>query len=171
MTKNLILNFLSTQNEDGEVDSKPGLAAQRGKLIAAPLLASLAWKYYQATQDEAFLADVYPKLIKFFWAWFSSAHDRNRDGAPEWDHILQTGFDDNPIFDVWNPWSQGLDISLVHSPSLEAMLYREAKSVEKIARKLGKPEEETMLVQCASRDTQNFSCRKLECEPKFLLVS
>ncbi len=147
VTKNLILNFLSTQNEDGEVDGKPGLAAQRGKLNAAPLLASLAWKYFQTTQDAAFLAEAYPKLIKFFWSWFSPAHDRNRDGAPEWDHILQTGFEDNPLFDVWHPWSQGLDISLVHSPSLEAMLHREARSITKIARQLGRPDEETLLVQ------------------------
>ena len=147
VTKELLLNFLSTQNEDGEVDNKPGLGGQRGKLTAAPLLASLAWKYYQATQDEAFLAEVYPKLIKFFWSWFSAVHDRNRDGVPEWDHILQSGFDDNPIFDVWNPWSQGLDISLVHSPSLEAMLYREAKSIVKIAKIIGRNEEETMLVR------------------------
>jgi hypothetical protein len=146
MTKNLILNFLSTQDEDGEVDGRPGIAGQRGKLLAAPLLASLAWKYYQSTEDEAFLAETFPRLIKFFWSWFSSAHDRNRDGSPEWDNILQTGFDDNPIFDVWHPWSQGLDISLVHSPSLEAMLYREAKSIGNIARKLGKPDEETALV-------------------------
>lgn len=146
VTKNLILNFLSTQNEDGEVDGKPGLAAQRGKLLAAPLLASLTWKYYQATYDEDFLAEVFPKLVKFFWSWFSSAHDRNRDGAPEWDHLLQTGFDDNPVFDVWHPWSQGLDISLVHSPSLEAMLYREAQSIGNIANKLGKPEEETGVI-------------------------
>jgi hypothetical protein len=146
VTKNLILNFLSTQNEDGEVDSKPGLAAQRGRITAAPMLASLAWKYYQTTQDDAFLAETFPKLMKFFWSWFSSAHDRNRDGAPEWDHILQSGFDDNPLFDVWHPWSQGLDISLVHSPSLEAMLYREAKTIAQIAKKLGRPEEETLLV-------------------------
>jgi hypothetical protein len=147
ITKNLILNFLSTQNDDGEVDGKPGMAAQRGKFIAAPLLALLSWKYYQASQDEAFLAEVFPKLFKFFWAWFSSAHDRNRDGAPEWDHILQSGFEDNPIFDVWHPWSQGLDISLVHSPSLEAMLYCEARSLAKIAKVLGKPREETTLVE------------------------
>ncbi len=147
VTKNLLLNFLHTQTEDGEVDGKPGLAAQRLRLQAAPVLASMAWKYYQATHDETFLAEVLPKLLKFFWTWFSSAHDRNRDGAPEWDHILQTGFDDNPIFDVWHPWSQGLDISLVHSPSLEAMLYREAQSIVKIAKKLNKPAEETALVQ------------------------
>ncbi|MBL8101998.1 MAG: hypothetical protein JNM02_05685 [Anaerolineales bacterium] len=146
VTKNLLLNFLSTQDEDGEVDGKPGIAGQRGKFLAAPLLASLTWKYYQATQDETFLAEAFPKLIKFFWSWFSGQHDRNRDGAPEWDNILQTGFEDNPLFDVWNPWSQGLDISLVHSPSLEAMLYREAQSLAKIAKKLGKPVEETSLV-------------------------
>ncbi len=147
MTRNLILNFLSTQNEDGEVDGKPGFASQRSKLLAAPMLATLAWRYYQTTHDESFLADVFPKLLKFFWSWFSFEHDRNRDGIPEWDHILQTGFDDNPIFDVWHPWSQGLDISLVHSPSLEAMLYREAQSLARIAKKLGKPDEETALAQ------------------------
>jgi hypothetical protein len=146
VTKNLLLNFLSTQDEDGEVDGKPGLAGQRGKFLSMPILASLAWKYYQITQDEELLAEVFPKLIKFFWSWFSGAHDRNRDGAPEWDHILQTGFEDNPLFDVWNPWSQGLDVSLVHSPSLEAMLYREAQTLAKIAKKLGKPEEETALI-------------------------
>ncbi|MCZ2121985.1 MAG: hypothetical protein LC108_06955 [Anaerolineales bacterium] len=147
ITRNLIVNFLATQNEDGEIDGKPGLAAQRGKLLAAPLLASLTWKYYQATHDEDFLLEVFSKLVKFFWSWFSPAHDRNRDGAPEWDHLLQTGFDDNPIFDVWHPWSQGLDISLVHSPALEAMLYREAQTLVKIANKLGNPADETGLIQ------------------------
>jgi hypothetical protein len=146
VTKNLILNFLAAQDENGEVDGKPGLAGQRGKTLAAPMLASLSWRYYQATQDEAFLAENFQKLIKFFWSWFSSAHDRNRDGSPEWDNILQTGFDDNPIFDVWHPWSQGLDISLVHSPSLEAMLYCEATSIAKIVKQLGKPDEEIMLI-------------------------
>ncbi len=155
VTKNLILNFLATQDEDGEVDGRPGIAGQRGKLLAAPLLASLAWKYFQTTGDESFLAETFPKLIKFFWSWFSSAHDRNRDGSPEWDNLLQTGFDDNPIFDVWHPWSQGLDISLAHSPSLEAMLYREAKSIEKISVQLGKPAEETVLVTAQSEILRN----------------
>lgn len=146
IAKNLLLNFLSTQDEDGEIDGKPGIAGQRGKFLAMPILASMAWKYYQVTQDNEFLAEVFPKLVRFFWSWFSGIHDRNRDGAPEWDHILQTGLEDNPLFDVWNPWSQGLDISFVHSPSLESMLYREAQTLAKIAKKLGKPDEETALI-------------------------
>lgn len=144
--KNLLLNFLSTQDEDGEIDGKPGLGGQHGKFLSMPILASMVWEYRQRTQDDDLLAEVYPKLVKFFWSWFSGQHDRNRDGAPEWDHILQTGFEDNPLFDVWNPWSQGLDVSFVHSPSLESMLYREAQTLAKIARQLGKPEEETALI-------------------------
>ena len=146
VAKNLILNFLATQNEDGEVDGKPGIAGQRGRFLAMPILSSMAWKYYQTTQDQDFLSDVFPKLVKFFWSWFSGTHDRNRDGTPEWDHILQTGLEDNPLFDVWNPWSQGMDVSFVHSPSLESMLYREALTLIRIGKKLGKPNEETALI-------------------------
>ncbi|NOH01292.1 MAG: hypothetical protein HND47_04645 [Chloroflexi bacterium] len=146
IAKHLLLNFLSTQDEDGEVDGKPGIAGQRGKFHAMPILASMAWKYYQMTQDDDFLAEVFPRLVKFFWSWFSGVHDRNRDGTPEWDHILQTGLEDNPLFDVWNPWSQGLDVSFVHSPSLEAMLYREAQMLVKMGKILGKPDEETALI-------------------------
>ncbi|RJP50966.1 MAG: hypothetical protein C4557_08720 [Anaerolineaceae bacterium] len=146
VTKNLLLNFLATQDEDGEIDGKPGLAGQRGKFLSMPILAGMAWKYLQTTQDADFLNEAYPKLVKFFWSWFSGQHDRNRDGDPEWDHVLQTGFEDNPLFDAWNPWSQGLDVSFVHSPSLESMLYREARMLARIARQLGKPEEETALI-------------------------
>jgi len=146
ITKNLLLNFLSTQDEDGEIDGKPGLAGQRGKYLAMPILASMAWKYYQATKDSDFLPEAFPKLVKFFWSWFSGAHDRNRDGAPEWDHILQTGLEDNPLFDLWNSGTQGLNVSFVHSPALEAMLYREARTLVGLAKKLGRPDEETSLI-------------------------
>lgn len=147
VSKNLLLNFLAVQEESGEVDGKPGLGGQRGKFLAAPILTRLAWKHYQAVEDDAFLAEVFPRLVRFFWSWFSAAHDRNRDGIPEWDNILQTGLEDNPLFDVWHPWSQGLDISFVHSPSLEAMLYQEARLLIEMAQKLGRPREETLLIE------------------------
>jgi hypothetical protein len=101
------------------------------KFLSMPILASMAWKYFQLHKTRISSTKPFPKLVKFFWSWFSGAHDRNRDGTPEWDHILQTGFEDNPLFDVWNPWSQGLDVSFVHSPSLESMLYREAQMLAK----------------------------------------
>lgn len=136
--KGLLENFLAVQTVDGEIDNKPGPAGQRGKLLAAPMLASLAWNLHQAGADDTFLADVYPGLKNFFEAWLAPQHDADRDGLPQWEHLLQTGFEDNPLFDVWHPWSEGVDISLVHTPELAALLYREALSLAKMAEVLGK---------------------------------
>ena len=49
-----------------------------------PILASLAWNLYCDMDDDDFLKEVFPKLLKFFWAWFSPMNDRDRDGIPEW---------------------------------------------------------------------------------------
>ncbi|MGE5251835.1 MAG: MGH1-like glycoside hydrolase domain-containing protein [Bacteroidota bacterium] len=132
-----LLNFLSTQAENGEVDGKPGLARQRSRLLAAPMLAALAWSSHLACDDATFLEEVYPRLHKFFWSWFAPEHDFGHDGIPEWDHLLQTGFEDNPLFDVWHPWSQGVDITTVHTPALASMLYREAVCLMRIAKASG----------------------------------
>lgn len=155
IAKSLLNNFLSTQTEDGSVDSKPGISGHRGKFLAAPLFATLAWQTYELDSDGSFLEEVYPKLLKFFQAWFAPEHDRDGDGAPEWDHILQTGFEENPLFDVWHPWSQGLDISLVHSPALHSMLYREATSLIRMAEKLGRNDELSLLHEQADRVRSN----------------
>jgi hypothetical protein len=141
LARGLLKNFLAAQNEDGGIDLRPGLGGQRGKMLAAPLLASLAWQVYQSTNDEAFLTESFPKLLAFFWSWFSPAHDRDRDGLPEWDHLLQTGFEDNPLFDTWHPWSQGVDVSSVDNPGLYAMLAREAGCLILMAEKLSRGNE------------------------------
>jgi hypothetical protein len=125
--RDALRNFLSAQKADGTIDGKPGLAGQRGRYLAAPMLASLAWKIYEAKEDADFLKDAFPRLHEFFWSWFSPEYDEDRDGLPQWKHILQSGFEDNPLFDAWQPWSLGVDITQVHSPALEAMLYREAE--------------------------------------------
>ena len=83
-----------------------------------------------------YLTKVFPQLLKFFWSWFSPEYDEDRDGLPQWKHILQTGFEDNPLFDAWHDWSLGVDITQVHSPALEAMLYQEAACLIKMAEQL-----------------------------------
>lgn len=133
LQRGLVENFTSSQAADGTIDGKPGLAGQRARFLAAPLVATLAWKYYDATQDEAFLQEEFPKLLSSFEKWFSPSHDPDGDGIPEWSHVLQTGFEDHPLFDTWHPWSQGLPISALFSPELEALLYREADSLIRMA--------------------------------------
>lgn len=149
--QDLLNNFLAIQKEDGTIDGKPGLSGQRGRYNAAPLLASLAWKFYDKSENKAFLAKVYPQLHKFFWSWFSPEYDEDADGLPQWRHILQTGFDDNPLFDAWHDWSLGVDITQVHSPALEAMLYHEAACLIKMAETLEQNDSLTLLHEQAAK--------------------
>jgi hypothetical protein len=138
LVQGFLKNFISVQKDDGGIDGKPGLAGQRSKFLATPMLASLAWRSYQVTQDLALLEGTFTQLLAFFQSWFSQAHDRDGDGIPEWEHIQQTAFEDNPLFDVWYPWSQSLSISSFSSPELEALLAGEAASLIQIAEALGR---------------------------------
>jgi hypothetical protein len=151
LRRGLLENFLSVQAEDGGIDARPGWAGQRTHFIAAPLLASMAWDEYRASPDDQFLADAFPKLLAFFHAWFAPARDQDNDGVPEWEHVLQTGFDENPLFDVWYPWSQSLNIQTLFNPELEALLFREASALIYMADKLGRQQELADLRQHASR--------------------
>ncbi len=143
----LVRNFLATQTDDGTVDWKPGLAGQRGRWLAAPLLASLAWRTYQRTHDASFLREIWPGLRAFLQCWFDERHDRDRDGFPEWDHPLQTGLEDNPAFTVWQMDSQGAEISAVETPALAAMLFHEIQFQACIAEALGLPKVREQLEQ------------------------
>ena len=141
----LVRNFLASQSEDGTLDWKPGLAGQHGRWLAAPLLADLAWQTYQRTRDLDFLRKIQPGLNAFVQCWFNKQHDRDSDGFPEWDHPLQTGFEDNPAFTVWQTGGQGGAISAAESPALVAMLYREIQSLAHIAETLDQPAERERL--------------------------
>lgn len=132
----VLKNFLYAINENGEIDWKPGLGGQFSNRLASPLLASLAWRIYLVTEDKEFLHQVFPKLLNFFFSWFSPQHDRDEDGIPEWDHPIQAGFDDHPIFARWHSWAQGVDITTTESPSLCSFLYQESQILIKIARLL-----------------------------------
>jgi hypothetical protein len=149
--RDLLENFLAIQTDGGFIDGKPGLSGQRGRYNAAPLLASLALKLYEKSEDEGFLNEVFPKLLKFFWSWFSPEYDEDRDGLPQWKHILQTGFDDNPLFDAWHEWSLGVNITQVHSPALEAMLYQEAACLVKMAELLERSDALVLLHEQAAK--------------------
>jgi len=154
--QDLFKNFLAIQTDEGAIDGKPGLSGQRGHYLSAPLLASLAWKFYEGSEDQNFLKEVFPKLLKFFWSWFSSENDEDHDGLPQWKHILQTGFDDNPLFDAWHEWSLGVNITQVHSPALEAMLYHEAACLIKMAELLDRHDSLTLLHAQAAKLRQSI---------------
>lgn len=138
--KGLLLNFLDTQTPEGFIDWKPGLAGQRSQVLATPLLASLAWRIYKTTEDKAFLEHVYPRLLAFVQHWFDAEYDRDADGIPEWNHPMQTGLDEHPLFSSWHSWSPGIDIASVESPDLCSFLYQECTLLVQIAKLVDRPD-------------------------------
>jgi hypothetical protein len=132
----ILRNFLATQLEDGSIDWKPSLAGKPSRKLAQPILACLAWQIYQSTGSDALLQDTYSGLLRFLRSWFSPRNDRDGDGCPEWDQAFQTGLEDNPLYDRWNPAGDGNDISTLECPGLASLLYREADSLHKIATRL-----------------------------------
>ena len=166
LIKGLLKNYLFTQAEDGSIDWKPGLGGQRGNLLAAPLLASLALRIHKVEGDTGFLEEVFPRLLAFFNAWFAPDNDRDGDGLPEWSHPMQTGFDENPIFSRWHDWARGVDITTTESPALCAFLYNECQSLIQIARLLEQPDPIPVLKEKAenlSRSVENAWDRKNAC--------
>lgn len=144
LAKGVIRNWLAVQGPDGFIDWKPGLGGQRNKALCIPLLAAIAWKIYEYTEDNAFLAEVYPGLRRFLDVWFTHRHDRDEDGVPEWTHTIQSAFDDNPSFVRWQTWAQGADITLAESPDLVAYLFRECQTLRRIANLLNLPEDSVL---------------------------
>jgi hypothetical protein len=166
----LVRNHLSVQMENGLLDWKPGLAGQRGRWQAIPLLATLAWRTFQDTQDMDFLREIQPRLEAFTQCWFDRSHDRDGDGFPEWDHALQAGLEDLPAYSVWQDGGQGANISTSESPALAALLCGEAMAQAHIAEALFQPENcirwekeserlRTQVEECWDEETGHYRSR------------
>lgn len=147
----LLRNFLAVQTAAGGIDGKPGLAGQRGRWLAAPFLASLAWQAYRTGAPEAILAESFPGLMAFYRQWFGPERDRDQDGFPEWDHPLQSSFEDNLAFTVWQTGGQGADISFSESPALASALCQEGKVLSRMAARLGKEDQQKQLEEQTRR--------------------
>jgi len=82
--RGLVENFLTTQAEQGYADWRPGLGGQRGRMLAQPLLASLALRGSPSVREDDWLAVMFPGLLQFFRTWLDKENDRDGDGLPEW---------------------------------------------------------------------------------------
>jgi glycogen debranching enzyme len=137
--------MLRYQQENGMV---PNVASPVGEIStdrSQPPVGSLClWKYYQHTGDTAFIAEVFPALLRWNRWWFAINQDTglpyrdgNRNGLLEWGtsdtSILdlsklqlakyESGQDNSPMFDnvVFNPESNTIEMDMVGLSSLWAM--------------------------------------------------
>jgi glycogen debranching enzyme len=135
LAQGILRNFLAVQKPDGWVDWKPGqpLLPTQESTLCPPLLARLAWTVFQYTEDDSFLRESLPKLVRFLQRWLQPDRDVDGDGLPEWQSEAQMGYVFLPTFAAWQTWGQGADIRTVESPDLLAYLVSEARSLHEIA--------------------------------------
>jgi hypothetical protein len=145
IAQGIIRNYLAVQQPDGRIDAKPGLDGQKQNMLCMPILARMTWGIFQYTEDNQFLKDVFPGLMKFFLRWFRPDIDKDGDGLPEWQFESQTGYVFTPTFATWQGWGGGADIRLTESPDLASYLLSEAKSLKEIAFFLRDTEAEAVL--------------------------
>lgn len=149
LAKGVVRDFLHNLSTSGAVDARPGLAGQRSALICPPMLADLAWRIYEWTEDKRFLEMIWEDLERSLRAWFEQEHDRDQDGFPEWDNTPHSLYDDSPTFVRWHEWGQGLDIRWSEGPDLGSMLIRECEALSKISQLIGHPRDSSWLDQRA----------------------
>ena len=152
LVKGIIENFISTQKEDGRIDWRPNLVGQQSRYLAQPVLAALAWQVSSYIPDpESWLAGLFPALLRFYKSWFDPRVDCDLDGFPEWEHAQQTGLEDLPIYNLWDPEMRGIDIKHLEPPSLAAFLFHEGQSLMHIAQLIGLEEDQAWLGETLSR--------------------
>lgn len=132
----LVEGLLGVRNRHGHLDGRPAAWGAEGQYLAHPLVADIVWRIYQVWQDQAYLKRVLPILWEWLQSWFSERYDQDRDGWPEWEHLVQTGLPLLPAFSPWHPWSVGQDLNTVESPALLALLYRACIQLETLAREI-----------------------------------
>lgn len=130
LAKGLLLNFLAVQEKNGSIDARPGLGGQRAGYSAPPLLARLAWRIFRYTHDEAFIRQVFPKLLKFYRFWNS----QDSDNLPQWHSEKQMGYAHFPTYGLGHAWAQNLDITYTESIDLAMYLLSEGIALSGMVR-------------------------------------
>lgn len=133
-----------------------------------PLATWAAWKIYKATGDKAFLAGLYPKLVRYHDWWFRE-RDHARDGLVEYGSTdgtaqaakWESGMDNAVRFDdikmlkngdgAWSMDQESVD--------LNAYLYRDATDLAAIAGVLGKTDDQAGWLQRAAAMRDRIEAR------------
>jgi hypothetical protein len=144
--RNTVRGTLSFQSPDGRVPSFSHWNAEADTYDTLhrsmpPVGALVVWKMQERHPDDAFLAEVYPRLVRWH-EWWMKARDGNHNGLLEWgseQHFWQgaqyeTGWDDNVAFQNTMLVGNTMNADAVDLSSLWSM---DAEYLARIATALG----------------------------------
>lgn len=144
--KTLIHSILENQQDDGSLPFTVSPAGQVSSVKAPPLLAGLVLQVDRTLQEDTWLNQIQPQLLRAYRAWFQTS----TSALPTWESPIQTGLDGSPLFATWQATDQGLDVRSLFSPALAALLYKEGQALLELAQKTDAHEnDEWLTATCA----------------------
>jgi hypothetical protein len=151
LLKGILQNFLDQQSDTGVLDMHTSWTGKRSGMNATPLLAGLVMDIFNYTQDAEWMERCFPQLLLSFKTWFKEKKTGESQGFPTWEHMLQTGLiQDIPTqrneFDT-----QEILIQTANSPALAALLYRECKCLQTMAKQKNEFEMTSWLEQVGNQ--------------------
>lgn len=147
----LLDSFLALQDPTGFIPWRSALNGRFTNRLTLPQLASIAWRVYERTGDQAWLAARLPQLISYLRNWFDQSNDRDGDGYPVWQHPFQSGFDNSNLTHPWNTTSQRVAPETVEAPSLASFLISELDAIARIAEEVRQPMSELPVQELKTR--------------------
>ena len=139
------------------------------KFKNVPILAKICLSIFEINQDKAFLERAFPILREIFTRWVPNPADIDNHPGFNWDAPEQLLMESGLFtFDTWEPSGQGLDIRIVESPALVAMLFQEAQVLEKIASILADKESQSHFSQTSKAIKSRLQTHWQNTPPAFI---
>ncbi|HEX5500580.1 MAG TPA: hypothetical protein VFX03_15195, partial [Thermomicrobiales bacterium] len=120
--------------------------ALRTPITKPPLLAWSVRNIDAVAPDDAFLAEIYPVLVRAH-DWWPRETDRDGDGLCAYDHPYSSGLDDSPL------WDGGPSVT---APELNAYLALDCDALAEIAERIGRSGDAPRWRQQAQRLTERL---------------
>lgn len=141
--KEIIHSLIDIQQSDGSIPWTVSPSGTASTALTPPLLAGIVCDVQPFLQDSSWLNQVYPPLLRAFKSWFANHETR----LPVWENQLQAGVEQNPLFSNETGRGLGMNPHFIHSPSLDAMLFKECQALRKISQWLNVAEDENWLTK------------------------
>lgn len=151
LAKDFLRVLCENQEPDGKIPQFVCATWNRPGESQPPLIAWSAWRLYEQCGDVEFLREIYEPITRFVDWWFAK-RDSDGNGLVEWDHRLESGWDNSPRFEKGR----------ITAIDLNAYLNREMRLLAKMAGALGLDDDELAWERWAKEHAQKMRARLLD---------
>lgn len=152
LAKDFLRVLCENQEQDGKIPQFVCATWNRPGESQPPLIAWSAWRIYEQCKDLDFIREIYEPVSRFVDWWFAN-RDSDGNGLVEWNHRLESGWDNSPRFE---------NDRRVTAIDLNAYINREMRLLGRMAELLGMEHDKLAWAKWAKEHAQKMRARLLD---------